>query len=133
MTGTGGSSPPVCPSCGAPRRPGLPQPPAAALSLTRALTPRERDVLELLGLGYDNRSIARELNISERTVKRFVTAILAKLRLRSRLQAGLFALFVASAPAAEEFWPKGLMDAAGDEGHDVLAPDPGKTGGDHDI
>jgi DNA-binding NarL/FixJ family response regulator len=43
------------------------------------------------------------MNISERTVKRHVTVILAKLRLESRLQAGLAALLIssASAPSAE--------------------------------
>ncbi|WP_328958305.1 helix-turn-helix transcriptional regulator [Kitasatospora purpeofusca] len=116
-----GGGDPVCPACGAPRAPGVPLPPAAALPLTRALTPRERAVLQLLGLGYDNRSIAYELNISERTVKRFVTAILAKLGLRSRLQAGLLALILASSPADGGFWPKGLMDGVPGGGDDDLA------------
>jgi DNA-binding CsgD family transcriptional regulator len=73
-------------------------PPAigAALLLARGLTAREFAVFEWLGQGYDNRSIAREMNISERTVKRHVTVILAKLRLESRLQAGLAALFITS-------------------------------------
>ena len=51
---------------------------------------------ELLGLGYDNRSLARELKVSERTAKRHVTAILAKLGLESRLQAGLAAMLTLS-------------------------------------
>jgi DNA-binding NarL/FixJ family response regulator len=76
----------------------LPRHIAAALSLAHGLTPRERIVFHLLGSGYDNRSIARELAISERTVKRYVTAILAKLRLESRLQAGLTALFLSAFP-----------------------------------
>jgi len=75
----------------------------AALMLTRALTPRERIVFQFLGFGYDNRSIARELNISERTVKRYVTAILAKLKLESRLQAGLTALIISSSTAADAY------------------------------
>ncbi|MFI6847697.1 helix-turn-helix transcriptional regulator [Kitasatospora sp. NPDC050467] len=130
MTGGGGSFAPVCPSCGAHRGSGLPGPLAAALPLGRTLTPRERAVLQLLGLGYDNRSIAREMQVSERTVKRFVTAILAKLGLRSRLQAGLFALIAASAPGGGEFWPKGLMDVAEVADDDVLAHD---TGGEYDL
>jgi DNA-binding CsgD family transcriptional regulator len=72
----------------------LPQPIAAALPLARSLSPREQAAFELLGLGYDNRSIARELQISERTTKRHVTAILKKLKLESRLQAGLTALIL---------------------------------------
>lgn len=74
----------------------IPQPIAAALRFTRALSTRERTVFQFLGAGYDNRSIARELGVSERTVKRHVTVILAKLRLESRLQAGLAALIVSS-------------------------------------
>ncbi|MBP0455660.1 response regulator transcription factor [Kitasatospora sp. RG8] len=125
LTGGGGASAPVCPACGARRRSGLPGPLAAALPLSRDLTPRERAVLRLLGLGYDNRSIAREMQISERTVKRFVTAILAKLGFRSRLQAGLFALIVASSPGGGELWPESLMDVAGAAGDDVGAHDTG--------
>jgi DNA-binding NarL/FixJ family response regulator len=86
----------------------LPQPLAAALLLTRTLTARERTVFQLLGFGYDNRSISRDLKISERTVKRYVTAILAKLKLESRLQAGLTALIIYS--ATDEFWPESLME-----------------------
>jgi DNA-binding NarL/FixJ family response regulator len=81
---------------------------AAALLLTRALTPRERTVFQLLGFGYDNRSIARDLEISERTVKRYVTAILTKLKLESRLQAGLTALIISS--ATDGYWPESLME-----------------------
>jgi DNA-binding CsgD family transcriptional regulator len=77
-------------------RAAIPQPIAAALRLTHLLSARERTVFQLLGAGYDNRSIARELKVSERTVKRHVTVILAKLRLESRLQAGLAALLVSS-------------------------------------
>jgi DNA-binding CsgD family transcriptional regulator len=121
---------PVCQACGAFLRPELPQALAAALLLTQTLTPRERTVFQLLGLGYDNRSIARELQISERTVKRYVTAILTKLRLRSRLQAGLSALILSWVPAADASWPEGLMDSARSPGDDVAAYD---TGGDHDL
>lgn len=85
-----------CPMCGSADvmvvGPPLPQPITAALRRTPMLTPREAAAFELLGLGYDNRSIARVLAISERTAKRHVTAILAKLRLQSRLQAGLAAM-----------------------------------------
>jgi DNA-binding NarL/FixJ family response regulator len=58
---------------------------------------RGRTVFEFLGAGYDNRSIARELGVSERTVKRHLTVILTKLTLESRLQAGLAALLISSA------------------------------------
>ena len=72
------------------------QPIAAALRSAHRLSPRERTVFEFLGAGYDNRSIARELGVSERTVKRHVTVILTKLALESRLQAGLAALIISS-------------------------------------
>jgi DNA-binding CsgD family transcriptional regulator len=98
---------PVCgtglipvPIAGPVLRAAIPQPIAAALLLARALSARERAVFDWLGLGYDNRSIAREMNISERTVKRHVTVILSKLRLESRLQAGLAALIISSASTA---------------------------------
>jgi DNA-binding NarL/FixJ family response regulator len=74
----------------------IPQPIAAALRFTRRLSAREWTVFQFLGAGYDNRSIARELGVSERTVKRHVTVILAKLSLESRLQAGLAALIISS-------------------------------------
>ncbi|GGS44191.1 hypothetical protein GCM10010171_44210 [Actinokineospora fastidiosa] len=70
----------------------LPRPIAAALPLAPSLTARELAAFKLLGLGFDNRSIARHLSISERTAKRHVTAILEKLGLESRLQAGLAAM-----------------------------------------
>ena len=62
------------------------------LPLTLSLTARELAAFKLLGLGCDNRSIAHRLSIAERTVKRHVTAILEKLGLESRLQAGLAAM-----------------------------------------
>jgi DNA-binding NarL/FixJ family response regulator len=74
----------------------IPQPIAAALRFASQLSARERTVFEFLGAGYDNRSIARELGVSERTVKRHVTVILTKLGLESRLQAGLAALIISS-------------------------------------
>lgn len=74
----------------------IPQPIAAALRCTQRLSARERTVFQFLGAGYDNRSIARELGVSERTVKRHVTVILTKLSLESRLQAGLAALIISS-------------------------------------
>jgi DNA-binding CsgD family transcriptional regulator len=107
-----------CPACGASlaadREP-LQQPTAGALLLTS----RERTVFRLLGAGYDNRSIARELGISERTVKRYVTAILAKLELESRLQAGLAALIISSSPAGDAYWPKGRIDLPRGDGETI--------------
>lgn len=51
------------------------------------LTPRELEVLQLLGLGLQNKEIAARLVISERTVKFHVSAILAKLDAGNRTEA----------------------------------------------
>jgi DNA-binding CsgD family transcriptional regulator len=51
------------------------------------LTPREKDVLELLADGASNRQIAEQLVLSEPTVKGHVRALLGKLGARSRLDA----------------------------------------------
>ncbi|WP_405983989.1 LuxR C-terminal-related transcriptional regulator [Streptomyces sp. NBC_00872] len=52
-----------------------------------ALTNREREVLRLVSLGYGNRRIAQELFISEKTVRNYVSAILPKIHVSSRLEA----------------------------------------------
>jgi NarL family two-component system response regulator LiaR len=56
------------------------------------LTPREREVLELIGRGLPNKLIARELGISEKTVKNHVGRVLAKLGVSDRTQAALYAV-----------------------------------------
>ncbi|MBD1911320.1 MULTISPECIES: response regulator transcription factor [unclassified Leptolyngbya] len=55
------------------------------------LTPREREVLKLIATGASNREIAEALYLSEGTVKNHVTNLLARLNLRDRTQAALFA------------------------------------------
>jgi DNA-binding NarL/FixJ family response regulator len=57
-----------------------------------ALTERETDVLQLLAQGQSNKQIARNLSVSEQTVKTHVSRILAKLGVQSRTQATLYAI-----------------------------------------
>jgi DNA-binding NarL/FixJ family response regulator len=64
--------------------------PAAAERLDE-LTPREREVLELMARGLSNSEIASAFVIEESTVKTHVKRVLMKLRLRGRVQAVIFA------------------------------------------
>jgi DNA-binding NarL/FixJ family response regulator len=70
------------------------QRPAAAPTPTPALaglTPREREVLDLLARGLSNPEICKRLVISEATTKTHVARILQKLDLRDRVQAVIYA------------------------------------------
>ncbi|HEX7005140.1 MAG TPA: response regulator transcription factor [Trueperaceae bacterium] len=76
----------------------MPLDPAAARLLAQdrsdpvaELTPRERQVLELLAEGLSNRDISQRLNVREKTVKSHLGNVFAKLGLRDRTQAALWA------------------------------------------
>ena len=55
------------------------------------LTAQEQRILALIGEGLTNRQIAERMYLAEKTVKNYVSALLAKLGLSSRTQAAIFA------------------------------------------
>ena len=63
--------------------PSAPEPPEAF----EQLTARERELLELLARGLDNRQIAADLAVAEKTVRNMVSAVFDKLGVESRAQA----------------------------------------------
>lgn len=68
---------------------------ASALSADAApgarLTAREQQIVELLGKGLSNLEIAEELELTESTIKHYMTRILQKLGFRNRTEAAIFA------------------------------------------
>ncbi|MFJ4620410.1 response regulator [Streptomyces sp. NPDC088812] len=65
--------------------------PRADPAVVESLTRREREVLACLGEGLSNAGIAERLDMAEATVKTHVSRLLAKLELRSRVQAAVLA------------------------------------------
>ena len=55
------------------------------------LTPQERRILEHIAAGLTNRQIGEEMFLAEKTVKNYVTSVLAKLGMERRTQAAVFA------------------------------------------
>ncbi|WP_327715077.1 response regulator transcription factor [Streptomyces sp. NBC_00490] len=56
-----------------------------------SLSPRERDILALIGEGLTNREIGKKLYLSEKTVKNHISRLLAKLGVQRRVQAAVIA------------------------------------------
>ena len=68
---------------------GAPAPTSSVISTLPTLTPREKEILELLGEGMSNQAIAQQTGLSENTVKHYMTPLLQKLGVRNRTEAAL--------------------------------------------
>jgi two-component system, NarL family, nitrate/nitrite response regulator NarL len=66
------------------------------------LSAREREVLELVAAGLSNQEIGDRLSLAEKTIKHYMTSILSKLRVRSRVEAALLAYREGMAPPVTE-------------------------------
>jgi len=64
----------------------------AAESVFSPLTPREVEILDCVAQGNSNKEIAKQLGISDQTVKNHITSILRKLAVNDRTQAVIYAL-----------------------------------------
>jgi len=53
------------------------------------LSDREKEILKLVAKGYTNREIGAQIHLSEKTIKHYMTNILQKLHVRSRVEAAL--------------------------------------------
>ncbi|MFF8896905.1 response regulator [Streptomyces lydicus] len=71
------------------------EPQADALS---GLSPREREIVGLIGEGLTNRQIGKRLYLSEKTVKNHISRLLAKLGVERRIQAAVLATRATSPP-----------------------------------
>ncbi|WUD72335.1 response regulator transcription factor [Streptomyces sp. NBC_00510] len=67
------------------------QPPEPQDEALAGLTPREREILELIGEGLTNRQIGQRLFLSEKTVKNHISRMLGKLGVERRIQAAVLA------------------------------------------
>jgi len=66
--------------------------PSQVMYTVDPLTKREMETLKLISQGYTNEEIAAIMGVHERTVAKYVTAILRKLQLANRTQAALYAI-----------------------------------------
>ena len=67
--------------------------------LTPCLTPRQDQILTLIGEGMTNREIGAQLGVTEKTIKNAVTGLLASLNMQRRSQAAVYAAVRGIPPA----------------------------------
>jgi len=79
------------------RRAARPQPTSGPTAQLQELTKRELEILQMVSEGMRNREIARQLNISHHTAMKHVSNIISKLRVNTRMEAGL--VFLQAHPA----------------------------------
>lgn len=58
--------------------------------LSKGITDKEQEIIELVAEGFSNREISRQLYLSEGTVRNYLSSILEKLNLRDRTQLAIF-------------------------------------------
>jgi two-component system response regulator DevR len=68
----------------------------------KALSAQEGRILDLIAEGKTNRQIAADMFLSEKTIKNYVTHLLAKLKMNSRTEAAIYATKLKAVPAAPE-------------------------------
>jgi DNA-binding NarL/FixJ family response regulator len=78
-----------------------------------SLTQREKEVLLLLGTGQGNRELARELGITERTVKAHIARVVAKLGQQTRTQAAIVSALVHGALCTDPMCSRHLGQTPG--------------------
>lgn len=76
--------------------------------LPEPLNRREREVLGLIAEGMSNRNVANRLNLTEGTIKNYVSSLIAKLNARDRTQAALMSKELGLIP-----WGQGPEQARG--------------------
>jgi len=68
---------------------------------TPGLTPRQEQILALIGEGMTNRQIGQRLGVTEKTIKNSVTGLLACLNMQRRSQAAVYAALRRTAAPAQ--------------------------------
>lgn len=79
--------------------------PVEADPVADSLTDREREILSLIADGYTNRQIGEQLFLAEKTVKNYVSALLAKLGMQRRTQAAVYGASLKRSVIAETNHP----------------------------